>query len=142
MAEDIPTSENYHRRSLSAHEPTDLDCFVATTKPQVFALRIVQYFDLSRYFTDVYGSELDGTRTDKTELLRFAAGQRSGVVESVMIGDRHHDIVGALNNRFHAVGVTWGYGTEDELRGAGAHCLAAAPKQLPGLVNLGNQLRC
>ena len=116
-------------------------CFVATTKPRVFALRIVEHFDLSRYFTDVYGSELDGTRTDKTELLRFAAGQRSGVVESVMIGDRLHDIVGALNNGFHAIGVTWGYGTEDELRGAGAHCLAAAPEQLPGLVNRGNPLR-
>jgi phosphoglycolate phosphatase len=51
-----------------------------------------------------------------------------------MIGDRHHDIVGALNNGFRAIGVTWGYGTADELRGAGAECLAARPAELPGLL--------
>ena len=111
-------------------------CFLATSKPRVFAERIVEHFDLSPYLSDVYGSELDGTRSDKTELLRFASRQRSGERGSVMIGDRHHDIVGALNNGFRAVGVSWGYGTEHELRDAGAHCLAAAPVQLPGLVNL------
>ena len=51
-----------------------------------------------------------------------------------MIGDRHHDIVGALNNGFRAIGVTWGYGTTEELRGAGADCLAARPAELPGLL--------
>lgn len=112
-------------------------CFVATTKPRVFALRIVEHFDLSPYLADVYGSELDGTRTDKTELLGYAARQRAGSRASVMVGDRYHDIVGALNNGFRAIGVTWGYGTEDELLGAGAHCLAAAPEQLPGLLQFG-----
>ena len=48
--------------------------------------------------------------------------------------ERFGDIVGALNNGFRAVGVTWGYGTADELLGAGAHCLAAAPVELPGLL--------
>lgn len=113
-------------------------CFVATTKPRVFALRIVEHFDLSRHFSEVYGSELDGTRTDKTELLGYAARLRSGKRASVMIGDRYHDIVGALNNGFRAIGVTWGFGTEDELLDAGAHCLATVPEQLRGLVNLGN----
>ncbi len=51
-----------------------------------------------------------------------------------MIGDRYHDVVGALNNGFRAIGATWGYGTEDELLGAGADCLAATPGELPGLV--------
>ena len=109
-------------------------CFVATTKPHVFARRIVEHFELAAYFTEVYGSELDGTRTDKTELLRFAQRGLSEPKESVMIGDRYHDVVGARNNGFRAIGVTWGYGTADELRGAGADCLAASPEQLPGLV--------
>jgi len=109
-------------------------CFVATTKPHVFARRIVEHFELAAYFTEVYGSELDGTRTDKTELLRFAQRGRSAASESVMIGDRYHDVVGALDNGFRAIGVTWGFGTADELRGAGADCLAASPQQLPGLV--------
>jgi phosphoglycolate phosphatase len=109
-------------------------CFVATAKPRVFANRIVEHFGLSPYLTDVYGSELDGARSDKTELLRFAVRHRSGGRGSVMVGDRYHDIVAALSNGFRAIGVTWGYGTEDELLDAGAHCLAAAPSQLPCLV--------
>ena len=109
-------------------------CFVATTKPHVFARRIVEHFELAAYFTEVYGSELDGTRTDKTELLRFAQRGRPAPKGSVMIGDRYHDVIGARNNGFRAIGVTWGFGTADELRGAGADCLAASPEQLPGLV--------
>jgi phosphoglycolate phosphatase len=109
-------------------------CFVATTKPHVFARRIVEHFDLSPFFTAVYGSELDGTRTDKTELLRFASRERSGARPSVMVGDRCHDVVAALNNGFRAIGATWGYGTENELLDAGAHRLAATPEQLPDLV--------
>ena len=120
--------------ALGAMTAVGHHCFVATSKPRVFARRIVEYFDLATYFTEVYGAELDGTRTDKTELLRFAARQQSRRQASVMVGDRYHDVVGALNNGFHAIGVTWGYGTEDELLGAGAHCLAVAPEQLPGLV--------
>jgi phosphoglycolate phosphatase len=112
-------------------------CFVATSKPRVFARRIIEHFELSPYFAAVYGSELDGTRTDKTDLLRYAAGERSAARESVMIGDRHHDVVGAVNNGFRAIGATWGYGTANELLGAGAACLATAPEQLPGLIQFG-----
>ena len=120
--------------SLEAITAAGHRCFVATTKPHVFARRIIEHFELSPYFDAIYGSELDGTRTDKTELLRFAARERSGRRPSVMIGDRYHDVVGALNNGFRAIGVTWGFGTADELLGAGADCLAAAPDELHGLV--------
>ena len=116
-------------------------CFVATTKPHVFARRIVEHFELAAYFTEVYGSELDGTRTDKTELLRVAQRGRSAAKESVMIGDRYHDVVGARNNGVRAIGVTWGFGTADELRGAGADCLAASPEQLPGLIPAARRVR-
>ena len=111
-------------------------CFVATTKPRVFARRIVEHFEMGQYFVDVYGSELDGTRTDKTELLEFARRERSSPQESVMVGDRHHDIVGAVNNGMFAVGVTYGYGSREELVDAGATLLATSPGELPGLVEL------
>ncbi len=122
------------REALAAMTAAGHHCFVATTKPHVFARRIIEHFELSPFFSAIYGSELDGTRTDKTELLRFAARDRSGNRTSVMVGDRYHDVVGALNNGFRAIGATWGYGTKDELLGAGAHRLAATPEQLPGLV--------
>lgn len=120
--------------ALAAMTAAGHECFVATSKPQVFARRIVRHFDLSGYLTDVYGSELDGTRSDKTELLRFARRDRTAGRDSVMIGDRHHDVVGALNNGLRAIGVTWGYGTADELLGAGSDCLAGSPEQLAGLL--------
>ena len=122
------------------HESLDLlvqdghECFVATTKPHVFARRIVEHFGMADYFADVYGSELDGTRTDKTELLAHAQAQRTEAREAAMIGDRHHDIAGAVNNGLRAIGVTYGYGTRDELEKAGAHSFAATPAELPDLV--------
>ena len=109
-------------------------CFVATTKPHVFARRIVEHFEMAQYFSGVYGSELDGTRTDKTELLQYAQAERSVERESVMIGDRYHDIVGAVNNGLRAIGVTYGYGSAEELRNAGAESLATLPRELPGLI--------
>ena len=89
---------------------------------------------MSEYFVEVYGSELDGTRTDKTELLAWAHAGRGSAAGSVMVGDRYHDMVGARNNAFRAIGVTWGYGSPEELRNAGAHELAASPPDLARLV--------
>lgn len=122
------------REALATINAAGHRCFVATTKPQVFARRIIEHFELSPFFAAVYGSELDGTRSDKTELLRFAARDRTGTRPSVMVGDRRHDVAGALNNGFLAIGASWGFGTEEELLATGAHCLAATPQQLPGLV--------
>jgi phosphoglycolate phosphatase len=79
----------------------------------------------------VFGSELDGTRTDKTELLGYAL-RTTGVdpAQAVMIGDRSHDMIGARNNAMTATGVLYGFGSEAELRGAGAHRICATPEQL------------
>ena len=122
------------RESLEAITAAGHRCSVATTKPHVFARRIVEHFEIAPYFTAIYGSELDGTRTDKTELLSYAQREQPVDKSTVMVGDRHHDIVAALNNGFRAIGVTWGYGTADELIGAGADCLAARPAELAGLL--------
>ena len=78
-------------------------CFVATTKPHVFARRIVEHFEMAQYFSGVYGSELDGTRTDKTELLKYAQAERATRRESIMIGDRHHGERLGPFGRGHAV---------------------------------------
>jgi phosphoglycolate phosphatase len=93
---------------------------VATSKPQIFADRILCHFDLSRYFSGVFGSELDGTRSRKTELLRFAVAQSNVTGSVIMVGDRHHDVDGAKANGLHSIGVTYGYGDRRELESAGA----------------------
>ncbi len=105
--------------------------FVATSKPTVYARRIVEPFALSNHFDDVLGAELDGTRSDKSELLAwFLTDTNTDPRLAAMVGDRRHDMVGARNNGMRAVGVLYGYGTETELREAGADLLCPSPQSL------------
>ncbi len=97
--------------------------FIATSKPTVFARRIVDHFGLSGYFAGVYGSELDGRLENKGDLIRFVL-EEEGIAadDAAMIGDRSHDVVGAKANGVFAVGVLWGYGSREELEGADVRC--------------------
>jgi len=114
---------------LSALRASGRRLFVATSKPAVYAERIIDHFDLRGYFERVFGSELDGTRADKTELLDYALKSTGADPQrAAMIGDRRHDMIGARNNRMTAIGVLYGYGSEAELVDAGAHHLCAAPR--------------
>jgi phosphoglycolate phosphatase len=105
--------------------------FVATSKPGVFAERIIDHFGLRDHFERVFGSELDGTRSDKTHLLEYALKETSvDPSRAIMIGDRSHDIVGARNNGMNAIGVLYGYGSREELTEAGALHVCARPHGL------------
>ena len=105
--------------------------FVATSKPGVFAERIIDHFGLRNHFERVFGSELDGTRSDKTQLLQYALQETSvDPSRAIMIGDRSHDIVGARNNGMSAIGVLYGYGSRQELTEAGALHVCARPHGL------------
>ena len=105
--------------------------FVATSKPHVFAKRIIDHFGLAGHFEHVFGSELDGTRVHKADLLAYALEQ-TGVDASraLMIGDRSHDVNGAKANGMDAIGVTYGYGSREELITAGARHLCASPRAI------------
>ncbi len=84
---------------------------------------------------NIFGSELDGTRGDKSELLRFAlAESQADSSTSMMVGDRKHDVIGATNNDMPAIGVLYGYGSEGELKQAGARHLADTPQDLVSLL--------
>jgi phosphoglycolate phosphatase len=117
--------------TLSAIASSGRRLFVATSKPGIYAERIVDHFKLSDYFERIFGSELDGRRADKTELLRYALETMAiEPSQAMMIGDRSHDMVGARNNGMTAVGVLYGYGSEEELVAAGAHQVCATPHRL------------
>jgi phosphoglycolate phosphatase len=112
--------------------------FVATSKPTVYAERIIDHFDLWPYFIRIYGSELDGTRVDKTSLIAHILQNESiASSETFMIGDRKHDIIGAKANGIHGFGVLWGYGTREELEASGAYACIAEPHELAGAL-IGN----
>ena len=90
--------------------------FVATSKPTVFAVEVLRHFKIDSYFDEIIGSNLDNSRTDKTEIISHifsAYGLQAS--DSVMIGDRKHDIIGAKNNSMKTIGVTYGYGSLEEL---------------------------
>ncbi len=104
---------------------------VATSKPHVFASRIVSHFDLDPFFSHVYGSELDGTRVDKRDLLRHIRDlEQINPQRSVMIGDREHDVHGAKAIQIPTIGVRWGYGSDSELQQAGVAALVDSPHEI------------
>jgi phosphoglycolate phosphatase len=104
--------------------------FVATAKPHMHAARIIEHFGMGDYIHNVYGSELDGTRATKAELLKFAMDKNPGNTARIMIGDRKHDLAGAIANKLEPIGVAWGYGSIEELEAAGASAIAQAPAEL------------
>ena len=110
-----------------------LDCaaYVATSKPAVYAERIVRHLKLGHHFRKVYGSELDGRWDDKAELLAYLlATEGVEPSASVMVGDRAADIVAAKASSVRSIGVLWGYGSEAELTEAGADILCRTPSEL------------
>ncbi|MBI1294160.1 HAD hydrolase-like protein [bacterium] len=95
--------------------------FIATSKPHYFATKILEHFDLARHFEAIHGAEMDGTRQEKADLIAYILQtQELSAAQTVMIGDRKHDILGAVANGVTAIGVLWGYGSAAELAEAGA----------------------
>lgn len=105
---------------------------VATSKPQVFAKRILEHFGLADYFEQITGASLDETRTKKDEVIAYVLEtcdipDRSRVL---MVGDREHDILGAKKNGIDSLGVLFGYGDYTESKEAGASYIAETVKDI------------
>lgn len=109
---------------------------LATSKPEEFARRIMEHFDLAQYFTAICGATMDETRTDKAEVIAYALDtaritDKTGVV---MVGDREHDVLGAKKNALPCIGALYGYGTREELSAAGAAAIADTVEDLHTLL--------
>ena len=122
---------------------------LATCKPEVFAVRILEHFDLSGYFTVAVGSELDGTRKYKSEVIEEVFARLNRIdsseditqetlyemkADAIMVGDRREDINGAHDAGIEAVGVRFGYARENELEEAGADYIVDSVEQLTALL--------
>jgi len=131
---DVGWSENKPYRGiqqvLAKLLDSDISMYVATSKPRVYAQRILDHFELSPYFIEIFGAELDGTRSDKSELLSYALMKLEISGSSSMVGDRLHDVIGAISNNMNPVGVSYGYGSIDELRLAGVAHIVNQPEEL------------
>lgn len=108
---------------------------LATSKPLVFARQILQLRGIEGIFAQLSGAELDGTRTDKAEVIGWALGllESPPKGQAVMVGDRRHDILGAKAQGVESIGVLYGYGEPGELAQAGADYLAQSVEELEQL---------
>ena len=117
---------------LAALKSAGATISLATSKPTVYAKQIVEHFGIAKYFDAVAGSELDGRRVKKAEVIDYAlklldVSDRERVM---MIGDREHDIIGANTCQVASVGVTYGYGSHEELANSGAGHIVDSVKEL------------
>lgn len=109
--------------------------FVATSKPEIMSVKIIEHFGLDKYFDYIAGASLDKSRAEKAQVIEYAISA-CGIDKrsAIMIGDRHHDIDGAKDVGIRSIGVLYGYGDEAELRSAGADYIAALPRDVLPLV--------
>lgn len=108
---------------------------MATSKPEVFAKRIADKFELTKYFDFIGGSLLDNSRTDKGEVIEYVlTSLKADREKTIMVGDRSHDIIGAKKCSVKSLGVLYGFGSLDELKNAGADYIAETPKELETLL--------
>ncbi len=104
---------------------------LCTSKPRIFAERIIEHFSLVRYFDGIHGPELDGKFDRKTDLLaHLMTHYKTPPENAVMIGDRDKDVEAALHVGAHSLGVLWGFGSREELLGAGAKNIVQRPDEL------------
>lgn len=110
---------------------------IATTKPTVYALEVLEFFEIDQYFQEdlVVGSFLDGRRTNKGELIATVLKQLGGDRgDKVMVGDRKFDILGAQENGIDVIGVTYGYGEREELETLAPTAIASSVDELRKLL--------
>lgn len=110
--------------------------FVATSKPDEMAKRVLEHFQLTRYFEFIGGANEDSTRVNKDDVIRYVMDS-CGIKETekiVMVGDRRHDIAGAHKAGLEAVGVLYGYGSREELSRACADWITPTVRELKELL--------
>lgn len=128
------------RAMLRAVASTRARLFVCTSKPHVFARRILEHFALASSFVAIHGSELDGARVDKRDgIAHVLATENLAAPDTLMVGDRDVDVLGARANGVGSIAVAWGYGSREELSLARPDAWAERVEQLATVVqaNLG-----
>ena len=105
---------------------------IATSKPDVMTLSILEYFNLRDYFDFIACSSMNETRSKKDEVIAYALEniRNKDLGTILMIGDRYHDIEGAKANGIDSMGVLFGYGDREELQNAGADYIAETPEDI------------
>ena len=108
--------------------------YVATSKPEITSVEILEHFTLARYFTKICGATMDGTRSSKSQVIAYLLESGIPRENCVMVGDTAFDVLGAAAHGIPAIGVSWGYGNVDDMKKAGAAAIAETPDELLSLI--------
>ena len=105
---------------------------LATSKPDVFAKTILEYFDIEKYFSFIGGADMSETRVTKSDVIRYILDSLDikDTSDILMVGDRKYDVCGAREFGIETIGVLYGYGSAEELKSAGAKYLAENTKEV------------
>ena len=104
--------------------------YVATSKPETTAVDILNHFDLSKYFDRICGADLEKKRNSKDAVIAYLLDLTGSDAEMVMVGDTEYDVLGAAAHGIPTIGVSWGYGSVEKMRSAGAKAIADTPEAL------------
>lgn len=104
--------------------------FVATSKPEVTAVEVLEHFGLAQYFDGICGASMERGRESKEAVIACLLSQTGSPDRVLMVGDTAYDVVGAKAHGIRTVGCTWGYGDREEMRRAGALAFADSPQAL------------
>jgi len=123
---------------LKSLKSRNMRIVLATSKPTVHANAVLDNFGITEYFQYVKGSNLNGTESGKTEIISHIIEKfKLEKNKTIMIGDRFYDIIGAKENGIDSIGVTFGYGSETELKEAGATYICKSVKEIELLLITG-----
>lgn len=105
---------------------------LATSKPEVYARQILQYFKIDKYFDFAAGADFEETRVNKGDVIKYALQEANitDLSKVIMVGDREHDIIGAKENNIKSVGVLYGFGDVIELTQARAEHIVKDTEEL------------
>lgn len=109
--------------------------YVASSKPEWMCVEILKHFELDQYFEQICGATMDTSRTNKEAVIAYLMEQNGRPDNMVMVGDTKFDVLGAKFHGIPCVGVSWGYGTVDEMREAGAAAIAFSMKELSDILH-------
>ena len=108
--------------------------YVATSKPEEMSIKILQHFDLAKYFDQICGATMDTSRSSKEAVIAYLLEQNGRADNMVMVGDTKFDILGAKEHGIPAIGVSWGYGKVEDMEAAGAKAIAYSMGELLSLL--------
>ena len=109
--------------------------FVATSKPEATSIRILEKFDLAKYFEKICGATFDGSISTKEEVIAYLLGQVDDPGHTLMVGDTTFDVIGAKAHGIDTIGVSWGYGKVEDMKKAGAKAIAHTMDELFSLLD-------